>query len=93
MTGKAYWLLSSQPAPQLEGTKLGGTMLTQAIDKAWEQQSKLVLEWTGYSEDVAEDFFRAGFIAGMNFQDEQLAMDRDYQEELNQQEALRRGDG
>ena len=36
--------------------------------------------------------FYMGFRAGLNFVQDQNDMDRDYQEELNQQDALRRGE-
>ena len=65
--------------------------MEQIINKLWKQKKSHLAEWTG--DAVAEYFFKQGCQAILDWEDEQRQMDRDYQEELNQQEALRRGEG
>lgn len=71
--------------------------MKQQIEKAWKEASKLMAEWTEFPEDIARHYFefgyRKGYLDAINIVDDAEARERDYQDELSEQEQLRRGHG
>ena len=51
------------------------------VDKAWEEKSRLMAEWSG-CEDIAKHYFYLGFVEGDKYREEMIASDRQYLLEL-----------
>ena len=64
----------------------------EVYDKLWQEETKHVAEWAN-QEELAKEYFLKGCRALDDWHDEQLAMSKDYQEELNQNNELGRGEG
>ena len=66
--------------------------MEEIINKLWEEHQGQIAKWVGIDPLAEKHIFKQGCKAILAWQAEQDAMDRDYQEEMNQNTALMEGD-